>query len=137
MASPLERTLRIITLISFPFTIALLIPATVESTNRNAWHPWHHNSVIGFCFIPLGFTVATSVAYLLRERVLKRKAASSLSFSQPASHPHLWALADFMIFSGYVVALVMEWVQGIDRLGWDTNIAFLEAYATVPIMLNM
>jgi hypothetical protein len=136
MASSLERTLRIITLVSFPFTIALLIPATVESV-KYSWYRWSSDSVIGFCFIPLSFTALTSIAYLVRERQLKKKAASSLSFSPPASHPLLWALADSMIFSGYMVALVFEWVKGIPRLQQDAKLAFLEAYATVPLMLNM
>jgi hypothetical protein len=135
MASTLESSLRKTTLVSFVFALALLTPATVESVKHNFDYWSRTRSVIGFGFIPLFFTVFTSVGYLVRERIRKHWAASSAA--PLTSHPLLWVTADFMIFCGYLAVLVSEWTKGMNRLSSYPNLAFLEAYATVPLMLNM
>jgi len=144
MASPLERTFRITTLISSVFSLPILIPASIISEQHNydwrtRWGPSNgynrQDAVLGFAFIPLVFTVCTSIVYLARDRMRKAREASPAP--SLASYPVLWVITDFMIFSGYVVALVFEWVEGMDRLHSAPDHAFLEAYATVPLMLNL
>ncbi|KAF2683881.1 hypothetical protein K458DRAFT_418859 [Lentithecium fluviatile CBS 122367] len=135
--APLERTLRTSTLFSSLFAIALLIPATVESFivrlhSRGWWYPTGDPYIV-FGFIPLFFTIISSTFYLALQLRQKGKDAAEAASSRPL----LWITADFMIFAGYMIALVFEWLEGPKRLQGEPNVAFLEAYATVPLMFNM
>jgi hypothetical protein len=134
MPSSLERNLRIGTLICSIGAIAILIPATVESFNVLSGYYCRYScrsdSFLVFGFIPLFFTILSSAVYFALQRYSKNRDVAK-------SHPLFFVTADFLIFAGYMIALVFEWVRGPERLDYSPKIAFLEAYATVPLMVNM
>lgn len=130
MASNLESKLRVATLFCSVAAFAILVPATLYSVRHYPRWGYHKQNVIGFCFIPLFFTIGTSALHVYLQRIRKEK-------DRPVPYPLLWFLGDFSIFSGYFIALVFEWTYGVGRLSSAPGLAFLEAYTTVPLMANM
>lgn len=125
----LERTLRVATLASsglaFPFVI---IAGCVADASRHSWM-WDTEPIsIFFSIIPLFFTTFAGIIYLHHPR--------KNDISEP-KRSWFWVIADFMIFGGYLTDLIVVWIREPQWLNQEPSALLLEAYATVPLIVNM
>lgn len=116
-----DRNLRIAALLTTALAFPLLIGCTALSLQDEL--RWRRRKVSAFCFgyIPLAFTVATSVVGIVRPNRLSKYST---------------ALIDLAAAISYVAILLPIWTYEVGHLN-QGGVGLLIGYTTAPMIVNM